>query len=228
FDDEQGFVDGRDSDNEEGFVDERGSNNEQNSGDELDSDSLNEDSQDPNNPLTWKFSKQVAAFTSEVIEEIETQEGDTSTPTYFIGCENFKNGERGHRYQSTSMQRFLKGVPLPELHPSLNNRSKIEYMIATRRRAEHPAKEFDKLQWSSAYTYEKANVPESYRDKSPLQRTIKSVKKTNKGKRSNETSIYQKSSKKARVTSESINIEEQERILRIENEKLAIQKNKND
>ncbi|CAG8820206.1 364_t:CDS:2, partial [Racocetra persica] len=72
FDDEQGFVDGRDSDNEEGFVDERGSNNEQNSGDEWDSDSLNEDSQDPNNPLTWKFSKQVAAFTSEEIEEIET------------------------------------------------------------------------------------------------------------------------------------------------------------
>ncbi|CAG8546938.1 17412_t:CDS:2 [Dentiscutata heterogama] len=70
------------------------------------------------------------------------------------------------------------------------------------------AKEFDKLQWSSAYTYKKANVPESYRDKSPLQRTIKSVKKT--------------------ITSESINIEEQERILRIENKKLAIQKNKND
>ncbi|CAG8522799.1 18504_t:CDS:10, partial [Racocetra persica] len=173
---------------------------------------------------------------------------DTSVPTYFIGCENFKNSERGHRYQSlsgrinieylkklfrehiyynngiteeisdsirhcymilpysakakkcsyihttensevaqgliqtkskcpvkfwhyvpkdlensiqndlkdiiaeedildltarklitrTSMQRFLKGVPLSELHPSLNNRSKIEHMIATKRHAEHP------------------------------------------------------------------------------------------
>ncbi|CAG8622903.1 23645_t:CDS:10 [Gigaspora margarita] len=34
----------------------------------------------------------------------------------------------------TSMQKFLKGAPLPELHPSLNNRSKIDHMIATKRR----------------------------------------------------------------------------------------------
>ncbi|CAG8649660.1 1714_t:CDS:2 [Dentiscutata heterogama] len=40
--------------------------------------------------------------------------------------------------------------------------------------------------------------------------------------------VHQKSPKKARVTNESINIEEQERLLRIEQEKLAIQKNKND
>ncbi|CAG8851302.1 17569_t:CDS:2, partial [Racocetra persica] len=33
---------------------------------------------------------------------------------------------------STSMQKFLKGVPLPELHPSLNNKSKINHMIATK------------------------------------------------------------------------------------------------
>ncbi|CAG8660706.1 3329_t:CDS:2, partial [Dentiscutata heterogama] len=39
---------------------------------------------------------------------------------------------------STSIQRFLKGVPLPELHPLLNNRSKIEHMIATSHHAEHP------------------------------------------------------------------------------------------
>ncbi|CAG8574017.1 27846_t:CDS:2, partial [Racocetra persica] len=38
----------------------------------------------------------------------------------------------------TSIQRFLKGVPLSELHPSLNNRSKIEHMIATKRYAKHP------------------------------------------------------------------------------------------
>ncbi|CAG8470803.1 14952_t:CDS:2 [Gigaspora rosea] len=38
----------------------------------------------------------------------------------------------------TSMQKFLKGVPLPELHPSLNNRSKIDHMISTKHRAEHP------------------------------------------------------------------------------------------
>lgn len=38
----------------------------------------------------------------------------------------------------TSMQKFLKGVPLPELHPSLNNRSKIDHMIATKHRAEYP------------------------------------------------------------------------------------------
>ncbi|CAG8649674.1 1715_t:CDS:2, partial [Dentiscutata heterogama] len=38
----------------------------------------------------------------------------------------------------TSMQRFLKGVPLSELHPSLNNRSKIEHIIATKHHAEHP------------------------------------------------------------------------------------------
>ncbi|CAG8821875.1 13733_t:CDS:2, partial [Gigaspora rosea] len=37
----------------------------------------------------------------------------------------------------TSMQKFLKGVPLLELHPSLNNRSKIDHMIATKCRAEH-------------------------------------------------------------------------------------------
>ncbi|CAG8612781.1 6926_t:CDS:2, partial [Scutellospora calospora] len=29
-------------------------------------------------------------------------------------------------------------VPLPELHPSLNNKSKIKHMIATKRHAEHP------------------------------------------------------------------------------------------
>ncbi|CAG8607415.1 23598_t:CDS:2, partial [Gigaspora rosea] len=29
-------------------------------------------------------------------------EDDTSASTYFIGCKNFKNGERGHRYQSIS------------------------------------------------------------------------------------------------------------------------------
>ncbi|CAG8805540.1 5116_t:CDS:1, partial [Gigaspora rosea] len=28
-------------------------------------------------------------------------------------------------------------VPLPDLYPSLNNRSKIEHMIATKRHAEH-------------------------------------------------------------------------------------------
>ncbi|CAG8612765.1 6925_t:CDS:2 [Scutellospora calospora] len=60
------------------------------------------------------------------------------------------------------------------------------------------AKEFDKLQWSSAYIYEKTNIPESYRDKSLLQRTTKVVKKT-----------------------------KQEKLLRIEHEKLAIQKDKN-
>ncbi|CAG8836627.1 32336_t:CDS:2, partial [Racocetra persica] len=38
----------------------------------------------------------------------------------------------------TSIQKFLKGVPLPELHLSLNNRSKINHMIATKCRAEHP------------------------------------------------------------------------------------------
>ncbi|CAG8634397.1 11250_t:CDS:2, partial [Dentiscutata heterogama] len=122
FDDEQGFVDGQNSDNEEGFVDEWGSNNEQNSGDELDFDSLNKDSQDPNNLLTWKFSKQVATFTSEEIEEIEM----------------FFNTILILNLLDTLMQQFLKGVPLPELHPSLNNRSKIEHMIATRRHAEHP------------------------------------------------------------------------------------------
>ncbi|CAG8815801.1 12775_t:CDS:10, partial [Gigaspora margarita] len=37
----------------------------------------------------------------------------------------------------TSIQKFLKGVPLPELYPSLNNRSKIDYMIATKRHTEH-------------------------------------------------------------------------------------------
>lgn len=26
------------------------------------------------------------------------QESDTSTPTYFIGCEKFRNAERAHRY----------------------------------------------------------------------------------------------------------------------------------
>ncbi|RIB10342.1 hypothetical protein C2G38_2206392 [Gigaspora rosea] len=36
------------------------------------------------------------------------------------------------------MQKFFKGVPLPKLHPSLNNQSKIDYMIATKRHAEHP------------------------------------------------------------------------------------------
>ncbi|CAG8552361.1 6334_t:CDS:2, partial [Gigaspora rosea] len=36
------------------------------------------------------------------------------------------------------MQRFLKEVPFSELHLSLNNRSKIEHMIATKRHAEHP------------------------------------------------------------------------------------------
>ncbi|CAG8515864.1 304_t:CDS:10 [Cetraspora pellucida] len=391
----------------------------------------------------------------------ESQEDDTSAPTYFIGCENFKNSECGHQYQSlsgcinieylkklfcehiyynngiieeisdsirhcytilpyknsevvqgliqtkskcpvkfwhyvpedlensiqndlkdiiaeedildltarklitrTSMQRFLKGVPLLELHPSLNNRSKIEHMIATKCCAEHPyvfahaftilqtantykklfeelftcveqdcghsvefqhihshgigciladehydqalayevmntleflehceipgiadwvqdkkqpwilaglspaftkmeqtiwtstpfttnaeesahaninrnghnlsllaainkAKEFDKHQWSSAFTYERTNVTESYQNKSSLQRTTEAVKKTCEGKHSNKTSVHQKSPKKARVTNESINIEEQERLLRIEQEKLAIQKNKN-
>ncbi|CAG8531744.1 7691_t:CDS:2, partial [Gigaspora rosea] len=81
---------------------------------------------------------------------------------------------------------------------------------------------------SSAYTYKKTNVPDSYRNKSPLQRTTESVKKTSKDKRSNKALVNQKSSKKARVSSDSINIEEQESLLRIESEKLDIQKNKND
>ncbi|CAG8552115.1 15237_t:CDS:2, partial [Racocetra persica] len=37
-----------------------------------------------------------------------------------------------------SMQQFFKGVLLPELYLSLNNRSKIEHIIATKHRAEHP------------------------------------------------------------------------------------------
>ncbi|CAG8853937.1 15817_t:CDS:2, partial [Gigaspora margarita] len=33
---------------------------------------------------------------------------------------------------------FLKGISLLELHLSLNNRSKIDYMIATKCHAKHP------------------------------------------------------------------------------------------
>ncbi|CAG8798854.1 15916_t:CDS:2, partial [Gigaspora margarita] len=35
-------------------------------------------------------------------------------------------------------RKLITRVPLPELHPSLNNRSKIEHIIATKRCAEHP------------------------------------------------------------------------------------------
>ncbi|CAG8740913.1 3395_t:CDS:10, partial [Gigaspora margarita] len=302
-----------------------------------------------------------------------SREDDTSAPTYFIGCENFKNGERGHRYQSLSgrinieinsrtikmpvkfwhyvpedlenclyivimsrniynhpppppskipmaiqndlrdiiaeedilditARKLITRVLLPELHPSLNNRSKIGHMIATKRRAEHlfdqdimgvahillkqdndddpyirtihmsfkrvhgPINEWEVCAYIEKYqkTYEvmntleflehceepgiaaqtiwtstpfkinagesahaninrngrnlsllaainkHTNVPESYQNKSSLQRATEAVKKT--CKRSNETSAHQKSSKKARVTSESVNIEEQERL----------------
>ncbi|CAG8835536.1 37688_t:CDS:2, partial [Gigaspora margarita] len=47
------------------------------------------------------------------------------------------------------------------------------------------------------------------------------------GKHLNKVLVNQKSSKKARVSSDSINIEEQESLLRIEREKLNILKNKN-
>ncbi|CAG8849522.1 5101_t:CDS:1, partial [Racocetra persica] len=33
---------------------------------------------------------------------------------------------------------YLKGVSLPQLHPSLNNLSKIDALIASKKRAEHP------------------------------------------------------------------------------------------
>ncbi|CAG8798521.1 33173_t:CDS:1, partial [Racocetra persica] len=33
---------------------------------------------------------------------------------------------------------YLKGVPLPQLYPSLNNLLKIDALIAFRKRAEHP------------------------------------------------------------------------------------------
>ncbi|CAG8831143.1 6949_t:CDS:2, partial [Gigaspora rosea] len=33
---------------------------------------------------------------------------------------------------------YLKGVPLPQLHPSLNNLSKLNALIASRKHAEHP------------------------------------------------------------------------------------------
>ncbi|CAG8617971.1 19833_t:CDS:2, partial [Gigaspora rosea] len=33
---------------------------------------------------------------------------------------------------------YLKGVPLPQLHPSLNNLLKLDALIASRKRAEHP------------------------------------------------------------------------------------------
>ncbi|CAG8636640.1 5985_t:CDS:2 [Gigaspora margarita] len=36
------------------------------------------------------------------LEQHYQREDDTSEPNYFIGCEKFKNDERGHRYQSLS------------------------------------------------------------------------------------------------------------------------------
>ncbi|CAG8708352.1 7915_t:CDS:2, partial [Dentiscutata erythropus] len=79
------------------------------------------------------------------------------------------------------------------------------------------AKEFDKLQWSLAYTYERTSISETYQDKSPLQRTTEAIKKSSKLY----NIIY------FQIANESVNIEKQERFLRIEEEKLAIQKNKN-
>ncbi|CAG8776877.1 25082_t:CDS:2, partial [Gigaspora rosea] len=35
-------------------------------------------------------------------------------------------------------RRLITRVPISELHPSLNNKSKINHMIMTKRRAEHP------------------------------------------------------------------------------------------
>ncbi|CAG8730576.1 17924_t:CDS:2, partial [Racocetra persica] len=45
------------------------------------------------------------------LEKHYQHEDDTSEPTYFIGCEKFRNGEHGHQYQSLSEQiniRYLK------------------------------------------------------------------------------------------------------------------------
>ncbi|CAG8729350.1 15259_t:CDS:2, partial [Dentiscutata heterogama] len=66
------------------------------------------------------------------------------------------------------------------------------------------ASEFDRFQWSSAHTYEKTNISDSYRDKSSLQRSVEATKKSQK--RTNKNSNSQKSSKKTRLTKNSTGI----------------------
>ncbi|CAG8689285.1 4868_t:CDS:2, partial [Gigaspora rosea] len=215
-----------------------------------------------------------------------------------------------------TVHKLLNQVPLSQLHPSLNNLSKLDALIASRKRAEHPYGQniyglldngqyhvlcgykqqikglrkskyieidmsfkqvhgsineweicaysethqktltfaqnqgigciladeycgqalanFDSHQWSTAITYEKTNVQDSYRNKSSLQRTINSAKR--KQKQSTKQSIEPittKPKKKARYNKESSSNEssityEQEQLLNIDYKKLSVQKNLND
>ncbi|CAG8841703.1 46265_t:CDS:2 [Gigaspora margarita] len=71
---------------------------------------------------------------------------------------------------------------------------------------------FDSHQWSTAITYEKTNVQDSYRNKFSLQCTINSAKRK---RNSNESSITYEQ-------------DEQEQLLNIDYKKLSVQKNLND
>ncbi|CAG8771440.1 22466_t:CDS:2, partial [Racocetra persica] len=84
---------------------------------------------------------------------------------------------------------------------------------------------------STAITYEKTNVQDSYHNKSSLQRTINSAKR--KQKQSTKQSIELKPKKKARYNKKSSSNEssityEQEQLLNIDYKKLTVQKNLND
>ncbi|CAG8491500.1 8840_t:CDS:2, partial [Dentiscutata erythropus] len=91
---------------------------------------------------------------------------------------------------------------------------------------------FDSHQWSTAITYEKTNVQDSYRNKSSLQCTINSSKRKQK-QNTKQSPITTKPKKKARFNKESISNEssltyEQEQQLDIDYKKLTVQKSLND
>ncbi|CAG8559896.1 23857_t:CDS:2, partial [Dentiscutata erythropus] len=91
------------------------------------------------------------------------------------------------------------------VHATINTTGRNLSLVAAIQRSAN----FDSHQWSTAITYEKTNVHDSYHNKSSLQHTINSAKRKHN---SNESSITY----------------EQEQQLNIDYKKLTVQKNLND
>ncbi|KAF0393034.1 hypothetical protein F8M41_010447 [Gigaspora margarita] len=167
-------------------------------------------------------------------------EEDTSPPHYFIGCQNYKRDysyhEDGVNNESNAIQRCYTILPFS----TKQNKCRIGCILADEHRGQalgldaiQRSANFDSHQWSTAITYEKTNVQDSYRNKSSLQRTINSAKR--KQKQSTKQSIEPittKPKKKACYNKESSSNEsfityEQEQLLNIDYKKLSVQKNLN-